>query len=31
VMRVFFVAWLVMAVVGMAHSRRGNRMRKPPR
>jgi hypothetical protein len=31
VIRVFFVAWLVMAVVGMAHGHRWHRMHKPPR
>ncbi|MCW2919169.1 MAG: hypothetical protein JWN52_7237 [Actinomycetia bacterium] len=31
VIRVFFVAWLVMAVVGMVHSRRWHRMHRPPR
>jgi hypothetical protein len=30
VMRVFFVVWLVMAVVGMVHGRRWHRMHRPP-
>ncbi|MGI8333272.1 DUF1707 SHOCT-like domain-containing protein [Actinomadura scrupuli] len=30
VLRVFFVIWLVMAVVGMAHGRRWHRMHRPP-
>jgi hypothetical protein len=29
--RVFFIIWLVMAVVGMAHGRRWHRSNRPPR